>query len=127
MKPGSKVRAVFLIGFMGAGKTSVGRELAHLLSWQFIDLDDRIVAREQRSIAEIFRDSSEERFRQLESEALGDLLGELSAADTQDEHRPAAGESSGAGNSGRGRLASTTSIVVALGGGAFCREENQRR
>src|SRR5438034_529733 len=43
-----EIRAVFLVGFMGAGKTSVGRALSRRLGWDFEDLDDRIQAREQR-------------------------------------------------------------------------------
>src|SRR5207302_447103 len=45
-----EIRAVFLVGFMGAGKTSVGRALSRRLGWDFEDLDDRIQAREQRTI-----------------------------------------------------------------------------
>ena len=41
-----EVRAVFLVGFMATGKTSVGRELARRLSWDFVDLDARIESRE---------------------------------------------------------------------------------
>ena len=70
-------RAVFLVGFMGAGKTSVGRSLSLRLGWSFEDLDDRIQARAGRSIAEIFRDSGEIEFRRLESAALHELLTEL--------------------------------------------------
>ena len=47
--------AVFLVGFMGAGKSSVGAALAHRLNWVFEDLDDRIERRERRSVAQIFR------------------------------------------------------------------------
>jgi shikimate kinase len=55
--------AVFLVGFMGAGKSSVGRALGQRLNWIFEDLDDRIEAREGRSVVEIFRDSGESEFR----------------------------------------------------------------
>ncbi len=91
-----EIRAIFLVGFMGAGKTSVGRVLSGRLGWPFEDLDDRIVAREGRPIAEIFRDSGEAEFRRAESAALRELLGEL-------------------------RLSPR---VVALGGGAFVQAEN---
>ncbi len=90
-------RAVFLVGFMGAGKTSVGRELAARLGWRFVDLDDRVEEREKKSVAEIFRDSGETAFRKAETLALRALLEEL------DHERP---------------------TVAALGGGAFVQDEN---
>ncbi len=64
---------VILVGFMGAGKSAVGRLLARRLGRCFIETDDLIAAREGRSISEIFRVSGEARFRQLEAEAV-DLL-----------------------------------------------------
>jgi shikimate kinase len=104
-KPGSGSRlpaqpvrpsAVFLVGFMGAGKTSVGRKLSARLGWDFEDLDERIQSLEGRPIAEIFRDSGEAEFRRAEHAALRQLLAEL-------------------GSSPR---------VVALGGGAFVQAAN---
>jgi len=64
---------VILVGFMGAGKTVCGRLLARRLGRCFVETDDMIVAREGRSIPEIFRVDGEERFRALEAEALGAL------------------------------------------------------
>lgn len=64
---------IVLIGFMGAGKSSVGRLLARRLGRCFVETDDMIVASEGRPIAEIFRVSGEERFRQLEREAVEHL------------------------------------------------------
>jgi shikimate kinase len=61
---------IVLVGFMGAGKSSIGRLLAHRLGRCFVETDDMIVARDGRSIPEIFRTSGEERFRQLEREVL---------------------------------------------------------
>lgn len=61
---------VILVGFMGAGKSAVGRLLARRLGRCFVETDDMIVAREGRSIADIFRVAGEERFRQLEAETL---------------------------------------------------------
>ena len=61
---------VILVGFMGAGKSTVGRLLARRLGRCFVEADDMIVAREARSIPEIFSTEGEERFRQLEAEAL---------------------------------------------------------
>jgi len=82
---------------MGAGKSSVGRALGQRLNWIFEDLDDRIVQREGRSVAEIFRESGEAAFRRAEHAALQQVLDELS---------------SGAAK------------VVALGGGTFAQGQN---
>lgn len=61
---------VFLTGFMGAGKTTVGRSLAGLLEMPFTDLDGEITRRAGCSIPEIFERSGEAGFRRLEQEAL---------------------------------------------------------
>ena len=90
------VRAIFLVGFMGAGKTSVGRALSARLGWRFEDLDDRIQTRERRSIPEIFEQSGETHFRGSELAALQELLAEL-------ENGPP--------------------LIAALGGGAFAQDE----
>lgn len=63
-----RFRRVVLVGFMGSGKTSVGRLLARRLGYGFEDLDRRIEGRAGRTIAEIFRDEGEEAFRALERE-----------------------------------------------------------
>lgn len=57
---------VFLVGFMGAGKTTAGRALANLLGRVFIDLDERIVALEGRPIVSILEESGERYFRERE-------------------------------------------------------------
>jgi shikimate kinase len=64
---------IILVGFMGAGKSSCGRLLARRLGRCFVETDDMIVACEGRSIPEIFRESGEPRFRELESEAIESL------------------------------------------------------
>jgi len=89
--------AVFLLGFMGAGKSSVGRALGEHLNWVFEDLDDCIERREGRSVAEIFRDSGEDEFRRAEHSALRQMLEELRGGGVK---------------------------IVALGGGAFVQERN---
>jgi shikimate kinase len=61
---------IFLVGFMGSGKTTVGRLLAARLGWAFADLDDRIVRAAGRPVAEIFAREGEPAFRQRETEAL---------------------------------------------------------
>jgi shikimate kinase len=62
---------------MGAGKTSVGRALAGDLGWDFVDLDERIVARTGRSVAAIFAEDGEPAFRSMEHGELRALIGEL--------------------------------------------------
>ena len=61
---------ISLTGFMGCGKSSVGRELSRLLCCPFMDLDDVIEERAGRSIPEIFATDGETVFRQMELEAL---------------------------------------------------------
>jgi len=70
---------IALIGFMGAGKTTVGRILAARLGYEFIDTDDVIVQRAGAPIAEIFRARGEAAFRRLETEALALLAGRTRA------------------------------------------------
>jgi len=64
------VTTIFLTGFMGAGKTTVGRLLARRLGRSFVDLDVEIERREGRSIAELFISPGEPGFRAAESAAL---------------------------------------------------------
>ena len=64
------VEHIYLVGFMGAGKTTVGRELSIQLHRPFVDVDAEIEKSEKLSIAEIFRQFGEPRFRQLEREHL---------------------------------------------------------
>jgi shikimate kinase len=90
------VRAVFLVGFMGSGKNTVGQELARRRGWDFVDLDARVEAREGQTVPEIFKVRGEPAFRSAETAALRDLTNSL-ARDS----------------------------VVALGGGAFIQETNR--
>ena len=91
-----QARAVFLVGFMGSGKTTVGRELARRLGWKFVDLDRHIEAREGLTVPQIFQDRGEPGFRLAETAALLDLTQSLDQ-----------------------------SAVVALGGGAFPQKANR--
>jgi len=61
---------VFLIGFMGAGKTTVGRTLARMSGREFMDLDDVIEQRAGKTVREVFATAGEAEFRRLESEAI---------------------------------------------------------
>jgi shikimate kinase len=93
-----KTQALFLVGFMGAGKSSVGELLGHRLGWPFEDLDERIQRRDGRSIEQIFAKSGEPYFRRIEHEVLREVVDELGTAPR----------------------------VIALGGGAFAQPENIR-
>jgi shikimate kinase len=61
---------IFLVGFMGAGKTTVGQALAEAMGWQFADLDPLIEKREGQTVREIFETRGEPEFRRLEREAI---------------------------------------------------------
>ncbi|MSR35145.1 MAG: shikimate kinase [Gemmatimonadetes bacterium] len=60
---------VVLVGFMGSGKSTVGRLLASRLGWTFVDLDEAVEKRAGASVEELFRTRGEETFRALEREA----------------------------------------------------------
>ena len=62
--------AIYLVGFMGCGKSTVGRALAEELGWPFFDLDDEIEKHTGATITAIFTDLGEPAFRRLETEAL---------------------------------------------------------
>jgi shikimate kinase len=68
-------RHVVLVGMMGAGKSTVGAELARRLALPFVDVDSEIERRQGRSIAHIFRDDGEPAFRMIERTVLADVLG----------------------------------------------------
>ena len=91
------LHAVSLVGFMGAGKTTVGRALATRLGWRFEDLDGWIEVHEGRSIEQIFQQQGELVFRDLERLVMSEIL----------------------------TAAKSGPLVVALGGGAFCFEQIQ--
>ena len=83
---------IYLVGFMGCGKTTVGRLLAQELGWTFVDIDDVIEETAGTTINEIFDRQGEVEFRRLEREAIVNRIRLIEGG------RPA---------------------VVALGGGAF--------
>ena len=89
---------LFLVGFMGSGKSTIGRALAGQLGWPFVDLDDDIEATALAPITRIFAEQGEDEFRRIESAALRARLDQVRAG------RP---------------------LVVALGGGAFVQPRNQ--
>ncbi len=67
VEPTEAVERVVLVGFMAAGKTSVGRRLAEALGWDFVDFDEVIEARTGATIPEIFRTQGEAAFRAMEA------------------------------------------------------------
>lgn len=85
---------IFLLGFMGSGKSTLGKKLAKQLELSFFDLDDEIEKQEGKSVAEIFEEVGEGGFRKIEAKLLKKL--------TQ----------------------KTTNYVLALGGGTPCFYEN---
>lgn len=64
------MKRIFLIGYMGAGKTTLGRSLAEELGLQFVDLDHYIEARQHKTVKEIFSEIGEDGFRQIERSSL---------------------------------------------------------
>ncbi|MBI1222579.1 MAG: AAA family ATPase [Bacteroidetes bacterium] len=63
-------KSIFLLGFMGSGKTSLGKELAHYLNYPFYDLDSEIENATGLKVKEIFHSEGEEAFRMYEAEQL---------------------------------------------------------
>jgi len=93
--PASTERIV-LIGFMGAGKSTVGAMLAAQLGWPFVDLDSSVAATAGKPVPQILADHGEPHFRQLESQHLA------------------------------ATLAQPVPLVLALGGGAIEADENRK-
>jgi shikimate kinase len=69
----TKTERIYLVGYRGSGKTTVGRLLADALGWSFVDADDVIEARAGQSIAAIFSAEGEAGFREREAANLRDL------------------------------------------------------
>jgi len=69
------LRRLVLTGFMGAGKSTIGRLLAARLAWSFLDLDTHLEARTGATIPQLFERHGEAHFRRLESSALASALG----------------------------------------------------
>lgn len=96
---GRRIGLVCLAGFMGSGKTTVGRLLASQTGSRFVDLDERIETAAGMSIREFFERHGEPPFRELEHETLAKVLGESAES----------GEAA----------------IVALGGGTFAQAQNR--
>ena len=67
------MKRIVLMGFMGAGKTTIGKALAEKLSWGFIDTDAEIEKEQGRKISEIFETEGEQAFRDMETQLLKKL------------------------------------------------------
>ena len=68
------LKRIILTGFMGAGKSTIGRLLARQLNWDFLDLDNHLESRTGATIADLFTTHGEAHFRRLESSALASAL-----------------------------------------------------
>jgi shikimate kinase len=75
----ASLRRIILTGFMGAGKSTVGRLLAARLGWEFLDLDAHLESRTGSTIPELFSRYGEPHFRRLESTALASALSRSNA------------------------------------------------
>jgi shikimate kinase len=71
-----KTDKLYLVGFMGAGKSTVAAALGRRIGWRTEDIDTRIEARERRSVAAIFAKEGEPYFRDVERQVVRDLLPE---------------------------------------------------
>jgi shikimate kinase len=69
----SKNHIIYLIGFMGSGKSTAGKKLASMLGWSFIDLDKKIEEHSGKTIPEIFSTNGEGYFRNLETQLIRDM------------------------------------------------------
>ncbi len=72
----ARISRIVLVGFMGAGKSTVGALLAQLLQWRFLDGDAVLEQRARTSISDIFAQQGESAFRKLEAEVIQDLVRE---------------------------------------------------
>jgi len=68
-----KNHIIYIIGFMGSGKSTAGKKLASLLDWSFIDLDKKIEEHTGKTIPEIFSQKGEDYFRAIESKLLKNI------------------------------------------------------
>jgi shikimate kinase len=69
------VMRIYFIGFMGSGKSSIGKKMAARLGYNFIDLDDHIEKKSGMSIPDIFKSQGEDYFRKMESYSLKEIAG----------------------------------------------------
>jgi len=77
--PNKSAKNIYLVGMPGAGKSTIGKKLAKVLGYAFIDLDVRIEAQEKQNISEIFESKGESYFRKAEHQCLLQTQHEQSA------------------------------------------------
>lgn len=70
----NKQNNIFLIGFMGSGKSTLGKKLANKLNITFFDLDTEIEKTENKTVAQLFEEKGEDSFRKLEKETLARII-----------------------------------------------------
>ncbi len=68
------MKPLFLVGYMGCGKSTIGRKLSRALHLSFVDTDNRIEEREGATVFDIFHYEGEERFREIEREVLEEVI-----------------------------------------------------
>lgn len=93
---------IILAGYMGSGKTTVGKNLARILNAEFIDTDEQIEKEQGRSISEIFATDGEAAFRDMETEYLKTYLNKALSKERNQ------------------------NVIISTGGGMVLREENQK-
>ena len=121
---------ISLTGFMGCGKSSVGRRLSQLLCCPFMDLDDMIVESAGRSIPEIFASEGEAGFRRMELETLKEILSTsesrqcaLTPIENLDCHHEASSCHPETSSCHPERSEGSINLVLALGGGTVMTPE----
>ena len=120
-------KPLFLVGFMGCGKTTLGQALATVLGIPFVDLDDGICRRAGAdSVNDIFARQGEAAFRALETETLHTIVQTSANADTQPDDTTAAASKSGMTVSDARQTTSPAapSAIIACGGGTPCHADN---
>jgi shikimate kinase len=67
------MKRIFLIGYMGSGKTSIGMKLADKLGFSFVDMDHMIEEKYLKTVSQIFAESGQDRFREIEKDVLHEV------------------------------------------------------
>lgn len=70
------MKSIFFIGFMGTGKTTISQIVSKKLGMKWVDLDEMIIKKENRSISNIFKENGEQYFREIEKEVLKEIADE---------------------------------------------------
>lgn len=122
------MRRLYLVGMMGTGKTTIGKELAKHLKMDFYDLDEYIEGSLGRKISDVFSCEGEPYFRDVETKALMELAFFNNAENQNnnyDNHDTSTNCDDNNINHAINDIGSLNGIVIATGGGAFEREQNR--